>query len=118
MQKKIKSLVLLQILLLMMSLSGVCSKLAAGEDFLSLPWCLYYGGVIGILGVYAIGWQQVIKHIPLTVAYACKAVGVVWNILWAILFFRETITAGKVIGAALVITGVVLFSTAGDDHEG
>ena len=33
------------------------------------------------LVTYAAGWQQVIKHLPLTTAYANKAVTVVWGIL-------------------------------------
>ena len=37
--------------------------------------------MLAALVAYAFGWQQVIKHLPLTTAYANKAVTVVWGIL-------------------------------------
>ena len=97
-------------LLAVYSLSTVLSKLAAGVPFLSLPFCLYYGGVLLLLAVYALGWQQIIKRMPLTTAYASKAVSVIWGLVWGILFFGETLTPGKAAGALLVIGGVVLFA--------
>ena len=107
------TLALLHILLIIMSFGGVCSKFAAGEPFLSFKFCLFYGCLIAILGVYAIGWQQVIKRLPLTVAYANKAIGVVWGMIWGLVFFGEAITPKRIIGAAIVITGIVLSSVWG-----
>lgn len=94
------------------SLSSYFSKNASRFPFLSLRFILYYLGVIAILGIYAIGWQQVIKRLPLTTAYANKAVTVVWGMIWGLVFFQEGISVGKVIGAAMVIAGVVLYATA------
>lgn len=102
--------VFLHILLCVFSLSGVCSKLASGESFLSLKFCLFYGGVILILGIYAIFWQQIIKRMQLSLAYANKAVTVIWGMIWGILFFQEQITPQKIIGAIIVIIGVILYS--------
>lgn len=65
-----------------------------------------------LLGFYAIAWQQIIRAIPLTTAFANKAVTSAWGLVWGLLFFREQITVGKLLGVALVIVGVVLFSTA------
>ena len=112
---KNKTLLLLHILLMVYSTSGIFSKLAAGESFLSLKFFAFYGILIVLMGIYAIGWQQIIKRMPLTAAFANKAVTVVWGIVWGILFFQESITVGKVIGAALVVLGVVIF--AGADKE-
>ena len=106
----IKTLIGLHGMLMVYSMSGICSKLAAGESFLSARFCIYYAGIIVLLGVYAIGWQQVIKRIPLTTAFANKAVTVVWGIVWGWFFFGESITPGKLIGAGMVIAGVVLFA--------
>ena len=106
----IKTLIGLHGMLMVYSMSGICSKLAAGESFLSARFCIYYAVIIVLLGVYAIGWQQVIKRIPLTTAFANKAVTVVWGIVWGWFFFGETITPGKLIGAGMVIAGVVLFA--------
>ena len=97
-------------MLMIYSASGICSKLAAGEQFLSLRFCVYYAVIIFLLGLYAIGWQQIIKRLDLTTAFANKAVTVVWGIIWGALFFHESITLCKIAGAALVITGVVVYS--------
>lgn len=114
---KIQVLVLLHLLLAVYSSSGIFSKIAANETFLSVRFCLCYVAVIALLGVYAIGWQQIIKRMPLTTAFANKAVTVVWGIVWGILFFQESITVGKVIGAALVVIGVVIFAGADEENS-
>ena len=106
----VKTLIGLHGMLMVYSMSGICSKLASGESFLSVRFCIYYAVIIALLGVYAIGWQQVIKRIPLTTAFANKAVTVVWGIVWGWFFFGESITLGKLIGAGMVIAGVVLFA--------
>ncbi|MCM1220381.1 MAG: transporter [Lachnospiraceae bacterium] len=118
-REKIKTLFLLHIMLMLYSTSGICSKMAAGQPFLSLKFCIYYAAIIALLGLYAIGWQQVIKRLPLTTAFANKAVTVVWGIVWGFLFFQESITWGKVLGALLVIAGVVMYARAdeGAEHE-
>lgn len=118
-KKNMTTLLLLHILLMLYSVSGIFSKLAAEETGITLRFCLYYGGIIGLLGIYAIGWQQIIKRIPLTTAFANKAITVVWGIIWGLLFFHETITWGKLLGAALVIAGVALYGFAdGEDENG
>lgn len=110
-----KALVALHALLAVYSLSSVCAKLASGFGFMSIGFVGCYGGMIALLGVYAIGWQQIIKRLPLTYAYANKAVTVLWGIVWGVLLFREQVSALKLIGAAVVLAGVVLFSLAEKD---
>lgn len=100
----------LHILLCVFSLSGVCSKYASGKAFLSLEFCLFYGGVIAVLCIYAICWQQIIKRMPLSLAYANKAVTVIWGMIWGILFFKEQIKPQRIIGAVVVVVGVILYS--------
>lgn len=112
-----KNILLLHFLLAFYSLGGIFSKRAAGTEFLSLEFFLNYGMVFVILGVYAIGWQQIIKRLPLSFAFANKAVTVVWGIVWGALFFSEPITVGKIVGACIIIAGIVLFATSeGEDH--
>lgn len=110
MKTNYKVLILLHILLMVYSFGGIFSKSAAFENFLSFKWCLYYGGVILLLAIYALGWQQIIKRMPLTSAYANKAVTTVWGLVWGVIFFKEKITAGKLVGIILIVVGVVLFS--------
>ena len=70
-----------------------------------------------LLGFYAIGWQQIIKRMPLTAAFANKAVTVVWGIVWGFIFFNEAITLGKVVGAVLVIVGIVVYALADKEEN-
>ena len=79
--KQAKWFLLLHVILGVYAGSSVCSKLAARQPFLSAAFILLYGLMLAALVVYAVGWQQVIKHLPLTTAYANKAVTVVWGIL-------------------------------------
>ncbi|MBP1585774.1 MAG: DMT family transporter [Lachnospiraceae bacterium] len=74
--------------------------------------------VLFLLALYALLWQQIIKHLPLTFAYANKAVTVVWGILWGLLLFGEKITPGKVLGSVFVICGIVLYALNDGEPEG
>lgn len=112
-----KSFIVLHLLLLVYSLTGIFSKLASNHSFFSLCFFVYYGMVIVLLGIYAIGWQQVIKKMNLTAAFANKAITVVWGIVWGILFFGEHLTPGRFVGAILVVSGVVLFATAEREEQ-
>lgn len=116
MRENIRSFLALHILLLIYSVSSVCSKLAASQPMGSFPFFMMYGGVILALGIYALGWQQVIKHLPLTAAYANKAVTVVWGMILGTVFFQEQLCARQILGAAVVIVGVVLFTCASTEE--
>lgn len=116
---RIKTLLLLHLILMIYSMSGIYSKLAAKQPFLSIKFCLYYGCIIFLLGFYAIGWQQIIKRLPLTTAYANKAITVVWGVVWGVVFFKESITVGNAVGVMCIIIGVLIYAgTDGDNKNG
>lgn len=115
-KSKLKTIFVLHIVLLVYSLSTICSKLAGNSEMLSLRFIMLYGAIIALLGFYAIAWQQIIKRLPLTLAFANKAITVVWGIVWGALFFGEKITTSKIIGAIFVVIGVVLYAF-GDNEE-
>ena len=117
MSKNTKTILALNILLMFFSLGGIFSKLASKQSCLSLKFILCYGALLFIMFVYAIGWQQVIKMLPLTMAYANRAVTIVWGIIWGLLFFNEKLNVGKIIGAVIVIAGVLLYVTESDEGE-
>ena len=106
--QKIKYYIALHIELFLFSLGGICSKFASGYEFLSFGFIFFYGLVILNLGVYAIVWQQIIKKLPLNTAYSNKAITVAWGILWGFLFFGETIKWNMILGAVIVIIGVII----------
>ena len=88
----LKMLLLLQGIVMIYTLSGVAAKFASGTGFLYLKFILFYGLEIFILGIYAILWQQIIKRIDLSVAYANRSLALLWSMLWAVLFFQEEIS--------------------------
>lgn len=105
---KLKYYIALHIELLLFSLGGICTKMAGQFEFMSFWFIFYYGLVILNLGIYAIVWQQIIKKLPLNTAYSNKAVTIAWGILWGFLFFNETIKWNMLLGAAIVIIGVLI----------
>ena len=117
MSKNTKTILALNVLLMFFSLGGIFSKLASKQAFLSLKFILCYGALFFIMFVYAIGWQQVIKRLPLTMAYANRAITIVWGIIWGLLFFNEKLNVGKIIGAVIVIAGVLLYVTEPEEGE-
>jgi drug/metabolite transporter (DMT)-like permease len=110
-QSNLRYYLLLHALLLLFSTGGIFSKTAANEPFLSVKWILLYGALLTVLGIYAIFWQQILRHIPLNSAYICRSVTVVWGMLWGVLFFHEHLTAANLIGGGLVMAGVLLVVT-------
>lgn len=111
---KLKFFVILHVELLLFSFGGICSKMASQNSFLSFWFIFWYSLVILNLGVYAIVWQQIIKCLPLTTAYANKAITIVWGILWGFIFFQEQIKWNMIVGAVIVIVGVILVVTSDD----
>ncbi len=107
-----KYLLILHILLLFYSFGNVCSKFAAEQPFFSLAFIAWYFGMLAIMAVYALGWQQILKRMPLTSAFSNRAITIVWGIVWGLVFFSEPVTSGKVVGAIIIIVGVVLFAHA------
>lgn len=93
------------------TLATVASKFASAEEFLSLKFIMIYGIEIVILGVYAICWQQIIKKFDISIAYANRAIGLIWSIVWSILFFNETVTKKNVIGVLIVVIGTIIVNS-------
>jgi len=118
--KKLDARVFLALHLLLLLFAGttVLSKLAAGEKFLSPRFCFFFGGEFVLLGIYALGWQQILKRLPLTVAYTNKAVTLVWSLVFGALLFREQVSAKQIVGCVLVVAGVVLFVRAEGEEAG
>ena len=112
---KVKDILILQLIVLVYTLSGVAGKFASGSEFLSWRFILFYGLEIVILGVYALLWQQAIKKFDLSVAYANRAVAILWSMLWAVLFFSEKIKVTNIIGVIIIIAGTIIVN--GDKHE-
>jgi uncharacterized membrane protein len=112
--KDAKNYIFLHISFFLYSLVGLTSKIASGKEFLSSEFFLYAVLVFGILIVYALLWQKVLKVFSLVKAYSNKGVVIVWNLLWATLFMGEHITVENMIGSAIIVVGIVMVSSDGD----
>lgn len=107
--KTVIPFIILHIALFILSMGAICSKMAGRQKFLSPKFILFYGLLICILFVYAVIWQQVLKRLSLTVAYASKGVGIIYGMMWGVLIFKETITWNMIVGAVLVLIGVYIY---------
>lgn len=110
MEQKIsfKNICILQLVVVVYTLSSVVAKLAAGEEVFSLFFFLFYGLEIVILGIYAILWQQMIKHFDLSVAYANRSMAILWSALWAVVLFGDNLGIKQIIGIGFVLLGTVV----------
>lgn len=109
-----KLFMVLHVSLLFSSLSGVASKMAANQRVLSMEFCFYYGLVLVIMFGYAFLWQQILKRVPLTVAFANKPITLVWGMVLGKLIFGEIITWNMLLGAAIIFFGIYLVVTSNE----
>lgn len=113
-QVKWKDFLMLQAVFAVYSISSVVAKFASANEMMSFKFVLFYGLDVLILGIYALLWQQVIKRFELSVAYANKAITLLWALIWGILIFREQISIGKVLGILLVMAGIFILNSGED----
>lgn len=109
-----KIIVLLQIAVMIYTLSSVAAKMAAGQEALSIPFLLLYGLQILMLGVYALAWQQIIKRCDLSVAYANRSMAILWSLIWTVLFFHEPLTVKNIVGVFIVFSGTMIVNSDGE----
>ncbi len=111
----IKNILLLQAVVIIYTLSGVAGKIASTNELLSFKFILFYVIEIAILGIYAILWQQIIKRVDLSTAYANRAIAILWSMLWAVIFFHENITIQNIIGVIIVLVGMIIVNGEKDE---
>ena len=110
-----KQILFLHISILLFSGTGIFSKMAANninENGIFSLWTFVLGGLMLLnCGIYAIFWQQNLKHFEVNVAYAHRAVYNIWSLLWAFIIFSETITVGNIVGTILIMAGVLVIQS-------
>jgi drug/metabolite transporter (DMT)-like permease len=112
----LRNVLLLQIVFMVFSLASVCTKLASGAltslaSVFTLRFILPAGALLTILALYALVWQQIIKHFELSVVYANRATVLLWTLLWGVVLFSETITPAKIAGVIIVYVGVNIMNS-------
>ncbi|MDD6203070.1 MAG: EamA family transporter [Lachnospiraceae bacterium] len=111
----VKNIILLQAVIVIYTFNSVVAKLASGKEMFSLPFFTFYALEIMILGIYALLWQQMIKRFDLSVAYANRAMALLWSTLWAVLLFHETFGIRQIIGILLVVAGTMVVNSEGKE---
>ena len=115
--KRFGNIIFLQFAVMVYSVNTVVAKYVAREPWFSVKFLLLYLLEFAVLGVYAILWQQIIKRVELSVAYANKAMTLLWSLVWGVLLFQEGVTFLKAAGVALVIAGTVLLNLSPPSNE-
>ncbi len=113
---RIKDFIDLHLCVLVYSISTVLIKSASRYQMMSFNYILLMCLSIAILGVYAILWQQVIKKFKPSVAYSNKSITTIWTLLASAIFFGEGITVQNVVGAIIIIVGVILIAQEQDNE--
>jgi len=107
-----KKAIILYILLclnyLIYSASLVVAKFAGIHSFFSVQAIGLYALAIFFLGLFALFYQQILKHMALTVAYASRVITIVYGMFWGFLLFNETITWNMILGGLIIVFGVIL----------
>ena len=98
--------------ILVFSITGIFSKLAAqtytDRGLFNVQFILLVSLMLINCAVYAFFWQKNLKHFEVSIAYSHRSVYNLWSLLWAVMIFGESITAGNIIGIILIIGGVVI----------
>ena len=108
---------LLQMVVVIYSINTVIAKFVSDQPFLSFKFIMLYLLEFAVLGIYAIFWQQMIKRFELSIAYANKAMTLLWSLLWSVLIFRDSVTPAKVVGVLLVIAGTIILNSEVMDEK-
>ncbi len=114
MEVPIKWFLILHASLLLNSMAGVASKFAGRQKFLSLPFCFFYGMVLLITFSFALIWQQVLKNMSLTFAFTNKPITIIYALIWSVMIFGEKLTPRMVLGALVILAGIVI-GVSGND---
>jgi len=89
---------------------AIFTKLAAEQEPLSMLYFLCLAGAFGVMAVYAVLWQQILKRMPVGDAYMFKGTSLIFVLLFSALLFHEGITWTNVIGACLIVGGIALYA--------
>lgn len=111
---KINKYLLLQLLILFNAAAFVMQKALAIS--LSISWvsAVLFFLIQICFAVYAFGWQQILKLMPLNVAVANTASTYGWGMLFGFILFGERIRPFMFIGVLVIIVGIRMVTLDND----
>lgn len=104
----------LHLSLVVNSIQGVFSKLAGREKAWSGRWILYFFLMFLAMLIFALAWQQILKHMSLTFAFTNKPITIVWGLLWGVVIFGEHVTWNMIVGSLVILIGIMIGVSGGD----
>ena len=110
--KKYITYIVLVVINLLYACVSIFTKYASQSEFLSWGYVWAVAGAIGVMGLYAVLWQQVLKRIELSLAYMFKGTSIVFVMLLAHVIFGEQITWNNIVGAIIIVSGIMLFANS------
>lgn len=90
------------------------TKYASQQEFMSWNYIVGLIGAVGVMGLYAVLWLQVLKRVELSLAYMFKGTSLIFVMLLACILFGEQITWNNIVGALIIISGIVLFANSAE----
>ena len=100
------------------SLATVFGKLASGHPTMSLPFLLWYAADIAVLGIFAILWQQILKKMPLSIAYSNRPLVTILGVFYGVFIFGDRLSLTAVIGIIVILAGIYLVVSEPKEKEG
>ena len=104
---KAKDILFAIVIYIIFPFSSIFMKYASQSDDLLMKLFLF-GCSIGVLGVFSILWQMLLKKMELTKAYLFKSTTIIWNVVYGILLFQEKITLPMIIGMVITTMGIMI----------
>lgn len=95
---------------LLYALEPIAAKMTSLQEWTTLPFWLGFGAILGILGLYAILWQQLLKRIQLSVAYMFRGSTLIYVMVLSAIILGESITMYNCLGAVMIVSGIILYS--------
>lgn len=90
------------------SFSSAILKMAGQYPLFSANYLLWFALAIVVMGIYAVAWQLVLEHLPLSTAYMRKGITYILIFVWAVVLFHETITTQQIVGIIVIIIGMAV----------
>jgi drug/metabolite transporter (DMT)-like permease len=78
------------------------------------PWI--YGAILGYLGAF-LSWMSLLRHAPIGPAFAASHLEVVTVMAMSWWLFAEPVTPTQIVGAVVIVAGIVCLALAERDEE-
>lgn len=106
---KIKDVLFAVIIYIIFPFSSIFMKYASQTDDMLMKLFLFACS-IGVLGIFSILWQMLLKKIDLTKAYIFKSTTIIWNIVYGIILFNEKVSPMMIIGMTITTLGIIIIT--------